>query len=73
MRSYFQQVADLEKNDPEIRQLSNRLSLAIERGAGDECQENLDFNAAVEARLGVPTDLGWVTLPAAREDEGLAR
>jgi len=73
MKSYFQKVADLEKNDPEIRQLSDRLDRAIANGADSECQENIDFNAAVEARLGVPTDLGWVTLPAAGAAEGRAR
>jgi hypothetical protein len=73
MSSYFQKVADLEKNDPEIRQLSDRLTLAIENGADSECQENIDFNAAVDARLGVPTDLDWITLPAAGSAEGRAR
>ena len=49
--AFYSKVADLEKNDPEVRELSNKLAAAVETGKGSD-RLNAKFNALVEKKLG---------------------
>lgn len=51
---YLRDIANLEKTDPEVRELSREVS-RLDGNAGQE-EANAKFNAAVDRRLGEYTD-----------------
>jgi hypothetical protein len=53
---YLQRVAELERDDPDIRDLGYRVREAVERGRGEDAANDA-FNAAVDRKLSA--DGGW--------------
>jgi hypothetical protein len=54
MKSFFQKVADLERDDPEIRELGRQVRADEERGEDPDARgsANSRFNEAVDRKLG---------------------